>query len=474
MADVQPRNVQSGYAQNFHANGEVILNPNDVVGTTNTQMGFSDDGRLRISGDQPTIWDSVEGATLNTNIWGTTLSTMTVTQGGGFITLNAGLSVVAGAYAILTSNKSAYKLPGQTWFAQAVIGWLPANQSALSAGSVYEWGMANFSGVVVNVSDGVFLRASAGGDMYIVQSFNGQEDSTELVFADNGLSFVPNPGDFYLAELSITDEHIHIELVNIGTSLEDPGELTTVSQTVTFLSTRPGSFSVSHLPIAARIYNLVAPAVAPSFFISNPELSMLDSICVRTYAESLCANQRGSHQGINATQTFVQTGNHANSTSPTSAALSNTVAGYTTLGGRYQFAAPAGAATDYLIFAYQIPTGVDFICKGIKISAMNTGAAVATTATILDWFIAVQSSAVSLATAEGAGTWAPRRIDLGLQGFIVGAGIGVAANDIYIPFPDGLPTNGARFFMVGVQVPVGTATAGQIIRGDVTIVGYQD
>ena len=169
---------------------------------------------------------------------------------------------------------------------------------------------------------------------------------------------------------------------------------------------------------------------------------------------------------------FGQTANHANNSTPVSATLSNTAAGYTTLGGRFQFAAPAGAATDFALFAFQVPGDYQLIITGVEISAMNTGAAVATTATILDWSIGVNSSNVSLATADGAGTWAPRRMPCGMQGFIVGAGVGQNSDILDIGFDTPLVVDGGRFLHVILQVPVGTATVGQIVRGVVLINGY--
>ena len=176
----------------------------------------------------------------------------------------------------------------------------------------------------------------------------------------------------------------------------------------------------------------------------------------------------GKLAGING----AQTAQHANSTSPTSASLSNTAAGYTTLGGRWQFAAPGAAATDFALFAYQVPAGYRLMIKSVCISSVNTGAAVATTATILDWSIAVNATAVSLATTDSDPVWAPRRIPLGVQGFIVGAAIGANGNEIYRTFEQAIVCQPSRYVHVIVQVPVGTATGSQVMRGDVMFDAY--
>lgn len=58
------------------------------------------------------------------------------------------------------------------------------------------------------------------------------------------------------------------------------------------------------------------------------------------------------------------------------------------------------------------------------IDLVNTGAAVATTATTIQFSLAYGHTAVSLATAEAANAKAPRRISLGYATWAVGSAIG--------------------------------------------------
>ena len=167
----------------------------------------------------------------------------------------------------------------------------------------------------------------------------------------------------------------------------------------------------------------------------------------------------------------LQLANHANSASPDAATLSNTTAGYATLGGRWKFAAVAGAETDYALFAYVVPATHRLLVSRIGISSMNTGAAVATTATLLDWSAGINSTAVSLATADSAPAYGPRRVGLGVQGFASGDAIGKAANDLVRRFKNPLIIEPSRYFHIILQMPVGTATSNQIIRGDICIDG---
>lgn len=163
--------------------------------------------------------------------------------------------------------------------------------------------------------------------------------------------------------------------------------------------------------------------------------------------------------------TGAQTENNANSTAPTSATLSNTAAGYTTLGGKFQFAAPAGAETDFALFGYQVPAGSRLGIKGVRIDVYNMGAVSATTPTLLEWKLVSNLSAVSLATANG------KRKSLGAISIPVGAAIGQYIGSIDIDLEVEEYTESGRFVDIALSMPVGTATASQIIRGTVTIKG---
>jgi hypothetical protein len=168
--------------------------------------------------------------------------------------------------------------------------------------------------------------------------------------------------------------------------------------------------------------------------------------------------------------TFAQATTWANSAAPGNSTLSNTAAGATTLGGLFQFAAVAGAATDYALFGYQVPAPYSLVVTGIDIDVWNTGAAVATTPTLMVWGAGVDQSAVSLATAGIT------RIPLGANAFPVAAAIGATADRrISVDLTQSpLVTNAGRFFTIILRMPVGTATASQVIQGLVAIKGYYE
>ena len=136
------------------------------------------------------------------------------------------------------------------------------------------------------------------------------------------------------------------------------------------------------------------------------------------------------------------------------------------MGGKFQFAAVAGAATDFALFGFQVPVGTNLVVTDIDIESWNTGAASATTPTLLIWAVGTGSTAVSLATAT------VNRLGIGVQSFPVGAAIGAKVERIGKSFATPLVINSGRFFHVILRMPVGTATATQTIAGMVGINGY--
>lgn len=104
-----------------------------------------------------------------------------------------------------------------------------------------------------------------------------------------------------------------------------------------------------------------------------------------------------------------------------------------------------------------------------------TGCGSASTPTVLQWALGIGASAVSLATADSltAAGRAPRRLTLGVQTIPVGTAIGGAADKaIARTFGTPLMVPAGTFLHVILKMPVGTATASQVIRGTVGIDGF--
>lgn len=186
----------------------------------------------------------------------------------------------------------------------------------------------------------------------------------------------------------------------------------------------------------------------------------------------------GAYQGLSG-GTMGSLASYANSADPTaSAALSNTAALVTGLGGQFRFNAAATAVTDGIVTSFQVPAPTvstrnrRLKINGIKIDCVNTGAAVATTATVLQWSLAFGHTAVSLATAEAATTKAPRRVALGLMAWPIAAAIGAQpqAGPVSIQFDSPIYVNPGEFVALVAKFIIGTATASQVIWGTGTFI----
>lgn len=183
----------------------------------------------------------------------------------------------------------------------------------------------------------------------------------------------------------------------------------------------------------------------------------------------------GSYQGLSG-GTMGSLATYPNSTNPTAAAPSNTAltanlpAG---LGGQGSVTAAAAAATDGIWGSYQIPAGTAnvqgrrCVIRGVRVDAVNIGAAVATTATTIQFSLAYGHTAVSLATAEAAAAKAPRRLPLGYMTWPVAAAIGQGpqAGPIVVDLGDApIFVNPGEFVQLVGKFVVGTATASQVIN----------
>ena len=322
-------------------------------------------------------------------------------------------------------------------------------------GAVIEIGAFAATGITAPTS-GSFFRYGSNGQLRGVSiSVTGAESTTEVI---------PTPS------LNVAHDYtIWIMGKAIVYQIDD-----VVVGSIPLGNTAPSPVTSESAPFCARLYNASATATAQQVYLHR----CVGALYGGTYGydrQFLAAlgGDIGSQGVVGAGTGYLA--NWANSAAPASAALSNTTAGYTSLGGQFQFAAVSGSETDYALFAFQVPAqtatnqGRTLVVHGINISTFNMGAAVVATPTLLQWGIAFDGTAVSLATADTAATKAPRRVPLGCQSLPVGLAVGGNVPDLRVDFRQPLSVNAGNYLHVILKIPVGTATASQIVRGVVTI-----
>ena len=422
----------------------------DDVGDVRIPVGASSQGLLGTGSFQVDFEQGFSASAISPSIWSQVLGTMTVGVANNAITLNSGNSLAATASARLVSYRQAKTLRGS----DRIIAWRMMLLNLVS-GAVTEIGAFAATGIAPPTSGSFFRYGSDGTLRGVSISVTGAESTTEVI---------PTPS------LNVAHDYvIWITSKSIVFKIDD-----VVVGSIQLGNTAPSPVTSESAPFCARLYNASATATAQQVYLHR----CVGALFGGTYGydrQFLAAlgGDIGSQGVVGAGTSYLA--NWANSVVPASATLSNTTAGYTNLGGQFQFAAVSGSETDYALFAFQVPAqtvtnqGRTLVVHGINISTFNMGTVVATTPTLLQWGIAYDGTAVSLATADGASTKAPRRVPLGCQSLPVGSAVGGNVPDLRVDFRQPLAVNAGNYLHVILKIPVGTATASQIVRGVVAI-----
>lgn len=405
-------------------------------------------GGIALAYHNPLYNESFEGTTINPIRWTIIATTMAATQSSaGGLTINSSNITTINTGYLLKSNRSFNKSQRQPL--QAKIRCSPQYQN----NSVIEFGFgdaATFNGAHTT---GAYWQATTSGVIQPVLTFNSND------ITGNDISSLLDKTKFYTFDVFVDDDEATFFCQDTSTGL------IINQQTIRLPLNAVRLWSSSALTAMARCYNSgTAPPIAPKLIVSDFYVAGLDA-AMNLDAPTI---QSIAHRNaISNAMTGIQTAAWTNNAEPASATLSNTAAGYTSLGGKFQFAAVVGAVTDYPLFGFQVPAPLNLAVTDIEIETWNTGAANAATPTLLTWGVANNLTAVSLATAGH------ERIGLGSQMIPASAAIGQNADrPINKSFKTPLICGPGRYFDIILRIPVGAATASQIIAGMVNIRGY--
>lgn len=415
----------------------------------------SPDGTLRSGEDLPLFYDSCEGAAVDTNKWIQTTTTMTITQAVATgVLLNAGASVATTVGAQHASQRR-FAFIGRN----AIVMRAKVRSTAHFNNNLFEIGLATApaAATTAGIIDGAIWRKNGTGGYEAVVSINGSEVASPAPL-DNATFATAVPANSYaIFSVFLEESRATFRIMTAGGVV--------VNEQVIEFGATIGTFGVTHLQAMYRTYNSGVVATAVQHFIAQVSVWQVDAI--NSPWEDIVAAMGTGGSLTSPLTTFAQLANYANSAAPANGTLSNTAAGYTTLGGQWAFAAAAGSEADFAFFAYQVPAPYAFRVRRVKITAMNTGAAVATTASVLQWGLAFNSSAVSLATGA---PYTPMRKAIGIQSFPIAAAIAATVDPV--EWEGNEVVQPGRFFHIILKLPIGTATASQVIRGTCNVEGH--
>lgn len=423
------------------------------------------DSRLRVGVDVPLFIDRFAGAAQNSTLYSWTVTTMANTQSAGWLTLNSANSIATSAVSRVSSWRSFPVLPtfGTTFSCYAQFAQNPVVNNQC------EWGLG-IAATTAAATDGVFFRYNLAGEFRAV-SVTNQGENTVLI--PNAATLV---GQSTTHRFSIGIQadvaNFFIDNVLVATiPRQSGGDFTTLS---------------AQLPILFRNFNstVSGPGVAQQMKISTVAVTQQDMNAGKPWADILCGMGMHGSQGQTG-GTMGSTATWTNSQAFTAGAVSNTAvlvgtSATTGLGGGFNATAQVTGNTDNIISSFPNPAGTAAVpgrtlyVHGVKVGAINLGAAVATTATALALFVAYGHTGVTLATAEAATTKKPRVVPIGTMAWPVGSAIGSTPTngDVYMPFTAPIPVAPGEFFVVGARFVVGTATASQTIQFVIGIDSY--
>jgi len=305
-------------------------------------------------------------------------------------------------------------------------------------------------------TDGVYFRLSSDGLKGVI-NYNGTETQTTAF----GLTYTPNQK--YQFIITAHEREVEFWINGVLYAIVD----TPVGQGQPFMS--------SSLPFAVRHAIAGGAAGAALSFVLNDYCVSIGGPNISQTASIMGQRMYGSYQGLSG-GTMGSLATYPNSTNPTAAAPSNTAltanlpAG---LGGQGAVTAAVAAATDGIWGSYQVRAGTAnvqgcrLVLRGVYIDLVNLGAAVATTATTIQFSLAFGHTAVSLATAEAATAKAARRIPLGIATWAIGAAIGAQPQGgrISVDLGDApIFVNPGEFVALVGKFLAGSATASQVIN----------
>lgn len=415
----------------------------------------STDYRLRVGTDS--VWDSEQFnyVAQNTSKHKYTSTTLTMTWAAGALNTNGGSVTTTGtACQIQTYRHFPLLGAGATYFETTM-----ALSVAMPANVNLDFGGMTLAAAGTSIpTDGVYFRINAGG-VYGVLNSNGTES-------------VSGPFTF-TQSINVFDK---FTIVSTQSEVEFWIDDVLMAHIDRQAGTSQPHYAAS-VPFAIRHHHTgVAGAVVQAKF-GGYSVTLGDMDTQRMWSSTMAGQGLSAIQGASG-HTQGQTANNVNSTVPATAVLSNTAASYATMGGRFLFAAVAGAETDYALFAFLNPapttsiTGRNLVIRGVWIETYNAVVAVATTPTVIEWSLGVGSTAVSLATADGAATRAPRRLALGSQSFLVGALAGANSERVDINMDAPVVVEPGTYLHIIMRVPYGTATATELFRGFVGFNAY--
>jgi len=473
--DAIVRGVVSGTGAEVDANGNLKVTMPQVE----TQAGYVsiqaevDDGevtgarvlrqpnasifnRLSVGIDTPQFSSYFNASAQNTSIWRSAVTTFTTAQANGYLILNNGAVTTTGAAAIYQTYRT-FTMVGQ---GPMVFEFSEFRSIVMPTNSVAEVGLfaANLGSTPFTPGDGVYFRFNAASGLLGVLNYNGTEFSTTLLAPG---AMVVNDNTTY----RIVINHYRIEFWG-ASSTSDPRILLGI---IPVPSSNGPPFQALSAPISIRMAFTGTAGAAVQLKIANAVVAQQDLNTGKAYPDQQAGMGLIAAQGQDG-GTMGSTAGYANNLAAgAGATMTNTTAALGTgLGGQFSALPTLAVGTDGIVCSYQNPAGsVTQTPRTMYVTGIQIQGAVTTALTggpvLYAYSVAFGSTALSLTTAEGIATKAPRRIALGYETYAATAAVGVTGAGVSMRFATPIAVNAGEFVVIaaknqGVVTTVGVIT----------------
>lgn len=440
---------------------------NDGAQILNGALATKRDCRVDFEGGLATsaksiLWpDGFNVAAVNSANYRNPVTTQTVGFANGYATLNnSGITT-----ANTNSAKQTYRtfpLLGSNELRAEIIAF---RNNAPQANETLEFGL--FNAVLPGgaaPTDGIFFRF-AGPVLQGVINFNGAESIVPItaIPAANkvhrwGIVCVEREAEFWIDGVMVARQ-----LIN------------------TLANTYAAPFAQTAVPFTTRYYiGAAAPATVTKFMLSGINIDMAATHRESPWADQLAGAGQFLYQGQNG-GVMGSTASYANNQATgAGAALSNTAALVSGLGGQAAIQPTLVVGTDGIVYAFQNPGGSVLqtprllVITGVRLHSIVT-TALTGGAVLLAWTLAFGHNTVSLASAENAatGTKAPRVVPLGFEFFAATATVGAVGtpSGLVVPFRTPIVVNPGEFVALCAK-NVGVVTSAGVILNVASFDGY--
>lgn len=433
------------------------------------------DFRLRVGVDCPLFNHSFEGTIVATDRLNQSLSTMTVAQASGFLSLNSGNATTSGNFAIVTTRRTFPILGTYQLYVNMFVR--EANETATN--TVSEWGIGYPSGATATPTDGAFFRRASGGQLIAVVNFAGAETTSNITTTN-----VP-PGD---GVGSYTPSESNHYLVAVGSDAVNFWINDTLVATIPTPASQGIPVSSSEQQLFARVYNSGTASAGRRVELGFITVEMGDTNSNKPWPHvvagmggSAYSTQPGIATGPTVTRTNGAHGWPASATARIAGTWTATSApALNSLGGLWTSPAISGLTSDadYPVFAYLNPAGTSAIpgktlyITGIRCGEAYAAAAASTNAIFLSCIVTAGATAVATSTSDAATTVSHRANVVGGYGFLATDAIGTTKPGFDVSFNTPLVVPPGTYFTFIIR-PVGTVTSNTlVVHSSLLVNGY--